>query len=241
MHDPTEGGLATALAEVATASGTGIAVDEDAVSILPEAAELCAALAVDPWGLISSGALLITAGPESASGILDAVKATGVPAVEPDTRGTTTIREQLDKHRNIERCATCHRKIDPPGFALENFDVIGGWRTHYRSLGEGERLSLKVKGRGVRYRKGPRVEAGFVDPRGRAFADIGEYRNLLMDDKEQIARCVAEKLATYATGSGVDFIDREEVDRILGRLREKNYGLRSLVHEVVQSRLFLYK
>ena len=80
MHDPTEGGLATALAELATASGTGIAVDGDAVQILEECAELCDALGVDPWGLIASGALLITAGPESASEVIDAVTAIGVAA-----------------------------------------------------------------------------------------------------------------------------------------------------------------
>ncbi len=57
----------------------------------------------------------------------------GVPAVEPDIRGATTIREQLAKHRNSESCAGCHAKIDPPGFALESFDVIGGWRERYRA------------------------------------------------------------------------------------------------------------
>src|SRR5690606_5116269 len=55
-----------------------------------------------------------------------------IPAIDPDVRGTTTIREQLDKHRNIAACATCHNHIDPPGFALESFDPIGGWREFYR-------------------------------------------------------------------------------------------------------------
>ena len=52
----------------------------------------------------------------------------GVPALDPDTRGATTIREKLEKHRSDTRCAGCHAKIDPPGFALESFDVIGGYR-----------------------------------------------------------------------------------------------------------------
>ena len=56
-----------------------------------------------------------------------------VPVIEPDIRGATTIRQQLDKHRNTPACASCHRHIDPPGFALENFDVIGGWRDFYRA------------------------------------------------------------------------------------------------------------
>jgi hydrogenase maturation factor len=94
MHDPTEGGLATALAEVATASGTGIAVVADAIPVLPEAAELCAALDVDPWGLISSGALLITAEAESVDGVMDALTGAGVVAsvigdIRPPEEGLT--------------------------------------------------------------------------------------------------------------------------------------------------------
>ncbi len=61
-----------------------------------------------------------------------------VEAVEPDIRGATTIREQLAKHRQRAECASCHAKIDPPGFALESFDVIGGWRENYRSVGKGD-------------------------------------------------------------------------------------------------------
>jgi hypothetical protein len=60
-----------------------------------------------------------------------------VPAVEPDIRGATTIREQLAKHRQVASCASCHARIDPPGFALESFDVIGGWRENYRTTGKG--------------------------------------------------------------------------------------------------------
>ena len=59
-----------------------------------------------------------------------------VPAVEPDIRGATTIREQLAKHRATEACASCHARIDPPGFALESYDVIGGWRDRYRVVAE---------------------------------------------------------------------------------------------------------
>ena len=58
----------------------------------------------------------------------------GTPAVEPDIRGATTIRQQLDKHRDNPSCASCHSKIDPPGFALESFDVLGGWRDRYRAI-----------------------------------------------------------------------------------------------------------
>ena len=64
-----------------------------------------------------------------------------VPAVEPDIRGATTIREQLAKHRTQATCSACHAKIDPPGFALESFDVFGGWRDHYRALGDGQKVA----------------------------------------------------------------------------------------------------
>src|SRR5207244_6977689 len=60
-----------------------------------------------------------------------------VPAVEPDTRGAVTIRQQLDKHRTLATCHARPAKLDPAGFALENFDVMGGWRARYRAEGEG--------------------------------------------------------------------------------------------------------
>src|SRR5262249_144520 len=97
-----------------------------------------------------------------------------VEAVEPDIRGATTIREQLAKHRQNAECAGCHARIDPAGFALENFDVIGGWREYYRSVGEGETVNLG--GRKMKYLKGPAVDAADVLPDGRRFRDIDEYK-----------------------------------------------------------------
>ena len=123
---------------------------------------------------------------------------TACPAVEPDIRGATTIREQLAKHRESPSCNSCHAKIDPPGFALESFDVIGGWRDHYRSPGSGE--PVVIDGRRMRYRKGPKVEPADVLADGRRFADIDELKQLLLTDKDQLARCLAGKLLTYATG-----------------------------------------
>jgi hypothetical protein len=83
----------------------------------------------------------------------------GIPGVEPDIRGATTLRELLDKHRNSDSCNGCHRMIDPPGFALESYDVIGGWRERFRSIGEGESVKATVQGRKVRYRLGHPVDA----------------------------------------------------------------------------------
>ncbi len=162
-----------------------------------------------------------------------------VPAVEPDIRGATTIREQLAKHRQTKSCNACHRLIDPPGFALESFDVIGRWRTNYRSLGEGERTDKQVKGRRVSYRIGPDVDPADTLVDGRKFADIDELKHHLFNDKRQIARCVAEKLLIYGRGSALSFADRVDVDRIVDRVAAKGYGLRSLIHEIIQSDAFL--
>jgi mono/diheme cytochrome c family protein len=162
-----------------------------------------------------------------------------VEAVEPDIRGATTIRSQLAKHRANDTCASCHVKIDPPGFALENFDVIGGWREHYRSIGDGEPIVLN--GRRVRYLNGPAVDAADVLPDGRQFQGIDEFKQLLLEDKDQLARALTAKLLSYATGAAPTAADQQEIDAIVARIRDKNYGFRSLVHEVVQSRTFQSK
>jgi hypothetical protein len=162
-----------------------------------------------------------------------------VEAVEPDIRGATTIRNQLAKHRQVESCAVCHESIDPPGFALENFDVIGGWREQYRSIGSG--APVTVNGMRMRYKHGPAVDAGDVLPDGRQFQNIDEFKNLLLADKDQLARALAEKLLHYATGTPPSTANRPQFEAIVEAVRDKNYGLRSLVHEVVQSEVFRNK
>ncbi len=165
-----------------------------------------------------------------------------VPAIEPDIRGATTIRQQLDKHRNTPACATCHIHIDPPGFALENFDPIGNWRDFYRvttRTKEHPQPLFPTSGRGVY--QGPAVEQGGVTPDGKPFKDIADYKKILLADKDQLARNLTQKLMIYATGADIQFADREVVEQIVTNIRAKNYGLRSLVHEIVQSRVFLNK
>jgi hypothetical protein len=160
-----------------------------------------------------------------------------VEAIEPDIRGATTIREQLAKHRDVETCAGCHKKIDPPGFALESFDVIGGWREHYRSLtNNGERDS-----QGRRVRPGPAVDPADALTDGRRFQNIDEFKQLLLTDKDQLARNLAEKLLAYATGAEPTPLDRPQIESIIQRTRENKNGFRSLIHEIVQSPLFQTK
>lgn len=161
-----------------------------------------------------------------------------IPAIEPDIRGATSIREQLAKHRAVASCATCHVSIDPPGFALESFDVIGGWRTNYRTTGNGK--EVKVDGRRMPYHEGKAVDPADVFE-GEKFADIDGFKKLLLKDKDRIARAMAMKLVTYSTGAAPTDVDKPAVDEIVKRSKEKDYGLRTMVHEVVRSELFREK
>jgi hypothetical protein len=89
--------------------------------------------------------------------------------------------------------------------------------------------------------RGPDVELGGQTHDGRAFKDIDDYKQLLLANKDQLARNVAEKLLVYATGADIQFADREVVEQLVAKARAQNYGFRSLLHEVVQSRVFLNK
>ena len=160
-----------------------------------------------------------------------------IAAIEPDIRGATTIREQLAKHRQVESCASCHSKIDPPGFALESFDVVGGWRENYRALANGGQKDSQ----GRRVRPGPAVDPSDVLEGGRRFRNIDEYKQLILEDKDQLARSLAEKLLAYGTGAAPATADKAQIDAIISHARDKNYGFRSLVHEIVQSPMFQSK
>ncbi len=164
-----------------------------------------------------------------------------VPAVEPDVQGATTIRELLDKHRADTSCAGCHAQIDPPGFALESFDVIGGQRDRYRSLNEkgdpAPRGSIDPK-IGISFKLGPKVDAsgGFAD--GRTFKEARDMKAILLADKHQLLNNLAQQLLVYATGRPVAFGDRAALNAILARTEKQGGGIRTLIHEIVLSPLF---
>lgn len=166
-----------------------------------------------------------------------------VPAIEPDTRGAVTIRQQLEKHRALPTCAGCHTKIDPAGFALENFDVLGGWREQYRGLGEKETQvpGFGKNGQPFTFHLAQPVDASGELPGGGPFKDIQELKTLLLKNERQIARNLASQMVVYSTGAAVRFGDRPEVEEILDRASAGDYGVRSLVHAIVQSDLFLNK
>ena len=142
-----------------------------------------------------------------------------VPAIEPDVRGATTLREQLIKHRADATCAQCHNEIDPPGFALENYDAIGGWRDQY---------DRKLK-----------VDASGKLPDGKTFASNAEFRKLVVAQDETFTRCLTRKLLTYATGRELNSSDRPSIDRISKEIAGNDKGLRDLIQAIVASESFL--
>jgi hypothetical protein len=165
-----------------------------------------------------------------------------VPALEPDIRGAITIRQQLDQHRSLETCKACHAKIDPAGFALENFDVMGGWRERYRSESGGEPAEgIAKSGQKFAFHYALPVDASGILPDGREFSDVRELKQLLLADERQIARNLVRQLTVYATGATIHFSDRAEIERILDRTEPGKYGVRSLILELVQSELFMNK
>ncbi len=168
-----------------------------------------------------------------------------VPAVEPDLRGAVTIRQQLDKHRADESCAMCHRKIDPAGFALENFDVMGAWRDRYRSSSPAELYDTMGRfgknGAPLTYRLALPVDSAGQLADGRAFTDVRDLKRLLLQDEAQLARNLTRQILVFATGAAERLSDREAVDRIVQGTGAQRYGVRSLIHGLIQSDLFLQK
>jgi hypothetical protein len=174
-----------------------------------------------------------------------------VPAVEPDTRGAATIRELLAKHRSDSTCNSCHQKIDPAGFALESFDVAGGYREKYRALPEyipqdwfrSPDWSKGIGHNGIAFQfdyKLPVDPSGTL-PDGRNFANVIELKQHLLQDERQIARNLATQFITYSTGAPVRFGDRPALEAILDQTQKDGYAVRSLVHAIVQSNLFRSK
>ncbi|MFM9196658.1 MAG: DUF1592 domain-containing protein [Planctomycetia bacterium] len=160
-------------------------------------------------------------------------------SVEPDTRGATTIREQLAAHRRSEACAGCHRQIDPAGFALEAFDPTGQFRGRYRSTQEGEPAKRYINGHDtVAYKYSQPVDATGELADGRAFAGPDELRTLLASDPVALARCLTGKLAAFGTGRSIEPGDRLAVDRIVAEAASHGFGIRSLIHALVRSDLF---
>ncbi|TWT74730.1 DUF1592 domain-containing protein [Allorhodopirellula solitaria] len=194
-------------------------------------------------GLLSHGSVLkVTANGNDTSPVLRGVwvcerllgeeippPPSNIPAVEPDIRGATTIRELLAKHASDASCASCHRHFDPPGFAMEVFDAGGQWRDRY----------LQLKGK--KYQRGPRVDPSYTMTDGQSFETFDEFRQLVAADDERLAANLASQLLVYATAAKIQFSDRPVLRQIVDQTRSTGYGFRSILHAVVASDTFLNK
>ena len=163
-----------------------------------------------------------------------------VAAVEPDIRGAKTIRDLLALHTKSKSCASCHAKFDPVGLALENFDILGGWRTRYRGVEEGERVTgIDRAGHDFSY-----TLAAPVDPRGklldgRCFNDVNDLKAILAADPRQLARNILQQFTLYSTGTPVRYSDRREIESMLDACAKDGYRVRDLLLALVQSPIFL--
>ena len=124
------------------------------------------------------------------------------------------MRERLEQHREDPACANCHAKMDPIGFALENYNAIGAFRT---TEGELE------------------IDTTAELPDGTAFDGIADLKQILKDRKQQFVRCLTEKMLTYALGRGLEYYDRPTVDRIVAQLEAEGYRSSVLITEIVKS------
>ncbi|MEZ5403255.1 MAG: DUF1588 domain-containing protein [Bryobacteraceae bacterium] len=205
-------------------------------------------------GLLTQGAILkVTANGTSTSPVLRGAwimdrilgeppppPPPGVPAVEPDIRGAKTIRDLLAMHTRSATCAGCHAKFDPVGLALENFDVMGKWRTNYRGTSDGERVTgIDHTGHDFAYTVAGAVDASGKLIDGREFRDVRELKAIFVANPRQLARNLLEQWIVYSTGTPVRFSDREEVERMLDGCAGGGYRVRDLLHALVESRIFV--
>ncbi|MEM9283511.1 MAG: DUF1592 domain-containing protein [Verrucomicrobiota bacterium] len=147
----------------------------------------------------------------------------GIPAIEPDIRGAVSIRDQLSKHSSNQSCYSCHKTIDPPGLALENFNPVGQWRTRY---GGG---------------RGAAVDPASATPEGDPFADILAWKKIYAQRDGELARAFTKQFLTYATGASIRFSDHPAIDEIVAASEASGYGLQTLIKASLASPIFQHK
>ena len=148
-----------------------------------------------------------------------------VDPIEPNPPQSpkATIREKLAAHAQHASCAACHQRIDPLGFALEQYDAIGQWRTHERV----------PSGTG----KDPVVDASGVLPDGRPYNDAVQFKQLLLEDRDKFARAFIEHLCTYALRRVLTVDDADDIQSIVAEARKNQYGVKDIVRAVALSEL----
>lgn len=142
-----------------------------------------------------------------------------VPELSEDANviKSASLRARMEVHRRNPVCANCHAKMDPIGFALENFNAVGGWRT---KDGEHE------------------IDATGEHPDGTKFVGPVELKSFVMKKKEMFVRCLSEKMLTYAIGRGLEYYDRPTVEKIVKALPAEGYKFSSLIKQIVRSDAF---
>jgi hypothetical protein len=181
--------------------------------------------------LTQASVLTVTSGPTRTSPVkrgkwvLENLLGTPPPAPPPGADNlkepankATSLRERLEVHRSRSECASCHARLDPLGYALENFDALGAWRDQDGTAP---------------------IDASGTLPDGRSFRGPAELRALLASRPDDFVRCLTEKLMTYALGRGLTPTDRTAVDRVVRHARRNGYRFSSLVIAVVRSDPFL--
>ncbi len=149
--------------------------------------------------------------------------------IQPNTAGKKlTVRQRLDLHRNEPTCASCHTKLDPFGIALENYDVIGQWRT-------------QANGEGFRGKNAPPINVSGKFPEGDPFASLDEFKAGLLRRRDPFTRNLVEKMLTYALTRPVGYADHQTVEAITESVRRDDYRMRTLLRAVVRSELFQSK
>jgi len=185
--------------------------------------------------LTQAGVLTVTSNPTRTSPVkrgrwvLEQILGTPPPAPPPnvpelaDTEQAAlsgSLRQRMEQHRANPACANCHARMDPIGFAFENYDAIGRYRTHDGQF--------------------PIDPAGEL-PDGSSFQGPGDLKRILREKKELFARCLTEKMLIYALGRGVEYYDRPTVDRIVAALPRNDYRFSSLVIEIAKSDPFRFR
>ena len=148
-----------------------------------------------------------------------------VDPIEPiPPEGTKiTIRQRIEAHARNASCAACHRNIDPLGLAFDQYDAIGQWRTHEQvATGKGE---------------DPLVDASGVMPDGRPFTGAGEFKRLMIGDRDKVARAFIEHLCTYALRRVLTVDDRDDLKAIQEEAKKNQYGVRAIIRAVALSDL----
>ncbi len=150
-----------------------------------------------------------------------------VPMLDEESIGSRSMRETLATHMTTPQCASCHRRIDPLGFGLENFDPVGLWRESVPAS-EGDATF-------------PIEPAGLMPDGKTKFNDFLSMKKLLATQRDSLLKGLTESMMTYALGRTVGFTDQDSIEEIVAKTKAQDYGLRSLVHHIVLSKAFLSK